>query len=69
MRPCDSSVDCRLTVPATFDLEQRACLRDAASRAGFRQVEEILEPIAGARYWLSGDAVAAEHLVCLRLWR
>ena len=42
--------NCWLTVPATFDTEERLCILESARRAGFAQVTEIEEPVAAGTF-------------------
>ena len=56
---------CTLTVPVSFEEQQRDCIRKAAELAGFKQIILIEEPVAAARAWLStaGKTLATDHVI------
>jgi actin-like ATPase involved in cell morphogenesis/tetratricopeptide (TPR) repeat protein len=57
---------CVLTVPVTFEEQKRGSIRQAAERAGFREITIAEEPVAAAKYWLgtSGQHIADTVVVC-----
>jgi hypothetical protein len=57
--------DCCLTIPIMFDSAQREWLRKAGQIAGFKNVNEVEEPVAVACHWnLQTSANPAFVVVC-----
>ena len=46
---------CMLSVPVAFESKKRECIVQAASQAGFTEIELIEEPVAAAKHWLSTE--------------
>ncbi|MGJ8639711.1 MAG: Hsp70 family protein [Opitutaceae bacterium] len=53
---------CQLTVPVGFEESKRDAIRDAASLAGFVNIELIEEPVAAARAWLRSNTKGVESI-------
>lgn len=53
---------CQLTVPVGFEESKRDAIRDAASLAGFVNIELIEEPVAAARAWLRSNTKVVDSI-------